>query len=197
MKTLKNLFLTVLFTIGLVSTSFATKDTVIVVSTSQVTDMNNVVITSVNMNVGDTLLVYNTSGVTVDFVCNTTTFTSICGTCSFEYKTLVTDVPSFVLKAVYMSTTINLPLTVNVNNITTGISENINKIEFGAFPNPVTDNLTISANTELGQVKVFNLTGQLVYKETVESNKIVLGFTAMPQGFYTIEVGGIRKVVIK
>lgn len=197
MKTLKNLFLTVLFVIGLVSTSFATKDTVIVASTTQVYDMNMNLITSVNLNSGDTLLVYNTSGITVDFICNTTTFTSICGTCSFEYKTLPTDAPSFVLKATYMSTTINLPLTVYVNNITTGISENTNKIEFEAFPNPVTENLTISANTELGKVTVTNLTGQVVFTDLVNDTKTNIDFTTFANGVYVVQVGGTTEKVIK
>ena len=196
MKTLKNLFLTILFTIGLVSTSFATKDTIIVSSTTQVYNTNMVLITNITDNSGDTLLVYNTSGMTVDFICNTTTFTSVCGTCSFEYKVLPTDAPSFILKASAFSTTYNL-ITVNVNNITTGISENTNKIEFGAFPNPVTDILTVSASKELGQVTVINLSGQVVFTDLVTDTKTNIDFTVFAPGVYVVQVGKSSRKIEK
>lgn len=201
MKTLKNLFLTILFTIGLVSTSFATKDTLKVVSTTQVYHtvggIDNLV-TSINVNVGDTIHIENWSNQTADFILNTTTFTNICGVmCGFDYKVVSADAPSFVLKAVVMSTTVNLPMTVYVNNITTGISENINKIEFGAFPNPVTENLTISANTELGQVTVINLSGQVVFTDLVTDTKTNIDFTVFAPGVYVVQVGGTTKKVIK
>lgn len=199
MKTLKNLFLTILFTIGLVSTSFATKDTLLVVSTTQVYHVVSGtpnLVTSITVNSGDTLVVQNQSGITADFTLNTTTVTGVCGMCDFQYKTLPTDAPNFILKVTAFSTTYNL-ITVNVNNITTGISENTNKIEFGAFPNPVTDNLTISAIKELGQVTVTNLNGQEVYSETISEKSTNIDFTLLGKGMYIVQVGETRKKVVK
>lgn len=199
MKTLKNLFLTILFTIGLVSTSFATKDTLLVVSTTQVYHVVSGtpnLVTSITVNSGDTLVVQNQSGITADFTLNTTTVTGVCGMCDFQYKTLPTDAPNFILKVTAFSTTYNL-ITVNVNNITTGISENTNKIEFGAFPNPVTDILTVSASKELGQVTVINLSGQVVFTDLVTDTKTNIDFTVFAPGVYVVQVGGTTKKVIK
>lgn len=200
MKTLKNLFLTILFTIGLVSTSFATKDTIIVASPTQIYHVvsgTQVPITSFSTNVGDTIRIENWSGYTSDFILNTTTFSGICGTmCGFDYKVQVTDVPSFTLKAVIMPSTLNL-IPIYVNNITTGISENTNKIEFGAFPNPVTDILTVSASKELGQVTVINLSGQVVFTDLVTDTKTNIDFTVFAPGVYVVQVGGTTKKVIK
>lgn len=200
MKTLKNLFLTILFTIGLVSTSFATKDTIIVASPTQIYHVvsgTQVPITSFSTNVGDTIRIENWSGYTSDFILNTTTFSGICGTmCGFDYKVQATDVPSFTLKAVIMSSTLNL-IPIYVNNITTGISENTNKIEFGAFPNPVTDVLTVTASKELGRVSVTNTVGQVVFSDLISETKININFAELPPGVYIVQVGSTKKKIIK
>jgi len=201
MSTLKNLFLTVLFTIGMVSTSFANKDTIKVSSPTQVYHTVGGVdylVTSITVNVGDTLHVENWANITADFILNTTTVSGVCGTmCGFDYKVVVADAPSFVLKAVVMSNTVNLPMTVYVNNVTTGISENTNKVEFGVFPNPVVDYLTISFTKDLGKVTVTNLTGQVVFTDVVNTNKTNIDFTTFANGVYVVQVGVAKKMIKK
>lgn len=200
MKTLKNLFLTILFTIGLVSTSFAIKDT-IAVSQTNVYHMvagNMVSVTSLTVNVNDTIVCYNSLGTTADFIMNATTFTNISSGASFQYKIPPTDAPNFLVRVfVPLNSTTYDVITVYVNNITTGISENTNKIEFGAFPNPVTDVLTVTASKELGRVSVTNTVGQVVFSDLISETKININFAELPPGVYIVQVGSTKKKIIK
>jgi hypothetical protein len=202
MKTLKNLFLTILFATGLVSTASATKDTIRVANTTQIYHLvagNPVLVTSINVNVGDTIVVENWSTITADFTMNTTTFTNICGTmCDFQYKVLPTDVPSFTITAFVPlnSTTYNL-ITVYVNNITTGISVNTNKIGLEVYPNPVLNELMIKSDNQLGEVSIFNISGQLIFEDKVEDNTTKVDFHTYSSGVYFVRVGDKVYKIIK
>ncbi len=193
MKTLKTLFLTLILAIGLTSTASATKDTVTYQPGTTV--VNGVPSTTMTVNVGDTIVFQSAMLYSVNYMVNTTSFPSIFNT-YFQYKVLVTDVPNFIVTATYMSFTQTV-VTVYVNGITTGVAENTNKIQFNSFPNPVTDELTINATSNLGKVSVVSLTGQVVFNETINEPTTKVDFTTFAPGTYVVIVGNTTRKIIK
>ena len=193
-KQLKTLFLTLILAIGFTSTSFAVKDTVIRL-TSTWQNMQGSAITTLTTNIGDTVVIGNWTSVTLTFVVNTTTTTSASGS-YFMYKVTSVDVPNFNITASYMGVSSTLP--VYVNQSTTGIVDITNKVQFNAFPSPVTDVLTIKGPTNLGTINVFSLTGQVVFSDVVKETSTRVDFSILPVGIYFVRVGDvIRKVIRK
>lgn len=86
-----------------------------------------------------------------------------------------------------------------------GIKENSNKISFTLFPNPVSDKITISANTDLSkdlQVSIADVTGKLVKSEMIDADlKNYINVSDLEKGIYflTINADGVnsRKKFIK
>ncbi len=194
-KQLHKFCLTLLLAIGLTSTSFATKDTV-AIQPNYVTDMQGNTLTSLTTNVSDTLVIGNGCPISVTFVVNTTTFTSIPSGVTFTYVVKSTDVPNFHINwnvPVYG----NQSFLVNVNSITTGIADNTNKVQFNAFPNPVTDVLTIKSPTNLGTVNVFSLNGQVVFSDVVKETSTSVDFTTFSPGTYIVRVGNVTRTIVK
>lgn len=198
MKTLKTLFLTLIMAIGFASTASATKDTVTYQPGTTV--INGISHPSssatLTVNVGDTIVFQSLIGGPLNYMVNTTSFPGITAMQYFQYKVVGTDVPSFTVSATYMSITQTV-MTVYVNNITTGITENTNKVQFNSFPNPVTDELTINATSNLGKVSVVSLTGQVVFNETINEPTTKVDFTTFAPGTYFVVVGNTTRKIIK
>ena len=194
-KQLHKFCLTLLLAIGLTSTSFATKDTV-AIQPNYVTDMQGNTLTSLTTNVSDTLVIGNGCPISVTFVVNTTTFTSIPSGVTFTYVVKSTDVPNFHINwnvPVYG----NQSFLVNVNSITTGIADNTNKVQFNAFPNPVKDLLTLKSPNALGTIKVYSIAGKLVFTEIVKESETIIDVSAFSPGMYFVRVGDSIKKIIK
>ena len=199
MKTLKTLFLTLIMAIGFASTASATKDTLMLYSghVEQLVGGVGNTITSFTTNVGDTIVFRNFIGMAGTFQVNTTTYTSVPLNAYFPgtgYVVTSADLPNFPVKFVLTNYTF---ITITVNNITTGVSENTNKIQFNSFPNPVTDELTINASTNLGKVTVMSLTGQVVFNETINENSTKVDFSLFAPGTYIVTVGNSTRKIIK
>ena len=192
MKTLKTLFLTLILAIGLTSTASATKDTVIYNGS---TTVNGVPSTTMTVNIGDTIVFQSAMLYSINYMVNTTSFPGIFNT-YFQYKVVGTDVPSFTVTATAFSMTQTV-VTVYVNSITTGVAENTNKVQFNSFPNPVTDELTINATSNLGKVSVVSLTGQVVFNETINEPTTKVDFTTFAPGTYVVIVGNTTRKIIK
>jgi len=197
MKTLKTLFLTLIMAIGFASTASATKDTL--VYSFGTTVINGVPHTSssasLTVNVGDTLVFQSLIGGSVNYMVDTISFT-ISYSQYFQYKVVASDVPNFIVTATAFSMTQTV-VTVYVNGITTGVAENTNKIQFNSFPNPVTDELTINATSNLGKVSVVSLTGQVVFNETINEPTTKVDFTTFAPGTYVVIVGNTTRKIIK
>lgn len=198
MKTLKTLFLTLILAIGLTSTASATKDTVIYQAGTTVVNGVNLPSTSatLTLNIGDTIVFKSNISVSANYMVNTTSFSGVTMGQYFQYKVVGTDFPSFTVTATAFSITQPV-ITVYVNGITTGVAENTNKIQFNSFPNPVTDELTINATSNLGKVSVVSLTGQVVFNETINEPTTKVDFTTFAPGTYVVIVGNTTRKIIK
>ncbi len=59
---------------------------------------------------------------------------------------------------------------------------------FSYGPNPVTENLHVSASTVIEEVIIYNLVGQQVLSRTGDSNQMTLGLGSLEQGVYSVKV---------
>ena len=69
---------------------------------------------------------------------------------------------------------------------TTATSENIEIQDVVMYPNPTKDMVFIEANG-LRLVRVFNMMGQEIQNQTIESSRVTIDLSAQPQGCYFIE----------
>ena len=195
-KQLHKFCLTLILAIGLTSTAFATRDS-LVLNADYVTDAQGTTLTSLTVSVGDTLIMVNGTPITVTYVVNTTTFTSIPSGTIFTYKVKPTDVPNFNIKW-------NVPFygnqafPINVNASTTSIKEATDNVQFNAFPNPVKDLLTLKSPNALGTVKVYSIAGKLVFTEIVKESETNIDVSAFSPGMYFVEnIMNGKKIVTK
>ncbi|QAA82934.1 T9SS type A sorting domain-containing protein [Aequorivita sp. H23M31] len=82
---------------------------------------------------------------------------------------------------------------INVAGNTVGINENeISNINY--FPNPVKDNLTISAANSIDAITVYNLLGQTVMQAQPRSTNVVLDLSSLPTGTYVLKANAADSV---
>jgi PKD repeat protein len=82
-----------------------------------------------------------------------------------------------------------------------GINE-LNQNSVSVYPNPVTDKVTVKSNNNIKEVQIFNVTGQVVFNQTINSKIITIYTTGLSAGVYTVKAitdnGTItRKIVIQ
>jgi len=80
--------------------------------------------------------------------------------------------------------------------------DEISLFEYNVYPNPTTDNITISSEENIEAISVFNLLGELVVRqENINTNSTIVNLSAMENGVYmvTITVDGLSssKYVVK
>ncbi len=77
--------------------------------------------------------------------------------------------------------------TTNAVFIISGIKTN--KIEgLKIYPNPVTNYLNISANEILDKVSVTDISGQVIYTESINAMNKIIDFSSLSKGMYLIEI---------
>ncbi|QYJ68050.1 Ig-like domain-containing protein [Flavobacterium litorale] len=76
-------------------------------------------------------------------------------------------------------------------------SNDFNRNKFSFYPNPVKDVLTVSYNSEITSVAVFNLLGQQVMAEQPNTSEVKLDMTSLSDGTYlvTITAGNIVETI--
>jgi len=81
-----------------------------------------------------------------------------------------------------------------------GIHEN-QEISFEIAPNPVNDFLSISTNTKIGKIKIYNSIGQTVKIYDLDKTKITINLTGLQSGIYmffaNVKNRQIKKLFIK
>ena len=92
-------------------------------------------------------------------------------------------------------------ITITVN-ICTNITEMVLKNNVNLYPNPVSDQLHVSVdNYELQQVKIYDVTGELVFEKEMKDQNSKLDLSHLTKGIYFIEMqtnaGCITKKLIK
>ncbi|MCR5860881.1 T9SS type A sorting domain-containing protein [Flavobacterium sp. J372] len=81
-------------------------------------------------------------------------------------------------------------------SVTLGTTENVFK-SLKSYPNPAQNIFTISNNTIIDKVEVYNLTGQLVKSETINTETAVLKIADLQNGIYMMKVnsGNAEKTI--
>ena len=82
------------------------------------------------------------------------------------------------------------------NNRGVGVSSFAHNNFVVAYPNPVSDMITLSASMPLGKITVMNNLGQVVYSEQTQLKEKQLDLSMLPPGIYSISVlNGYSKIV--
>ena len=68
-----------------------------------------------------------------------------------------------------------------------GIQE-VSALQFTYFPNPVNDQLTINAQTNIDNIVVLNMLGQVVSRQSPNSLNCLVDMAAMRTGVYFVQV---------
>ena len=78
-----------------------------------------------------------------------------------------------------------------VNNITTP------DIKIHLFPNPATNELSITATADINSIIISNLTGQTIFHNTYKTEDVQINVADLPKGVYFVKVNGseVRKFV--
>ena len=58
------------------------------------------------------------------------------------------------------------------------------------FPNPVTDQLTVTANIKINNAIISDVLGHVLYTLTGDANKIGINVSILPAGMYFIKING-------
>ncbi len=79
-----------------------------------------------------------------------------------------------------------------------GVTE-LNVQRLALYPNPADQQVTIEANTALGQLTVYDLTGRIVYAEQgIAAERTRLNVAQWQAGVYLVETAGTRvRLVVK
>lgn len=201
MKTLKTLFLSLILLISFNSTVSAKNDTLFLAVNSIYNTQGTLIGATYTVNIGDTLTFISNYSSQTSFKVNTTNFLFMNTSSTRTISVSGSDVPTInVSKYQNANGTGSLTLqgTINVNSGTaTSLTETQNKIQFNIFPNPVVDELTINGTTKLGQVSVFDITGQVLFNEFVNETTTKLDFTKFSSGTYIVVVGNTTRKIIK
>jgi hypothetical protein len=72
-----------------------------------------------------------------------------------------------------------------LGNITTSVAE-IHSLAFSVYPNPCSGNFTLTGNSLISEVSIFNMQGQQVYSDVVRGMKQVVDMSGMGKGMYFI-----------
>lgn len=56
------------------------------------------------------------------------------------------------------------------------------------YPNPATQNISISSATTINKVEIFNLTGQLLYANTFNARNVLVDITQLMPGLYFVKI---------
>lgn len=69
--------------------------------------------------------------------------------------------------------------------------------QISMFPNPATDELTISVTNEIISIVIYNFIGQTVYTRDFNTKQVQIDVSALPAGVYFVKINGteVRKFV--
>ena len=84
------------------------------------------------------------------------------------------------------------------------VSQNTNKVNIQAYPNPATDVLSISFEEELnGTIELYNASGQVTAEQTANGKLVTIDVSGVSEGLYLIMLAqdgtttALGKVMIK
>ncbi|MFH1051777.1 MAG: T9SS type A sorting domain-containing protein [bacterium] len=71
------------------------------------------------------------------------------------------------------------------------------EFEYSVYPNPVNDILHIEANEELGNVKIYNILGSLVFDEIIYYKQSRINLELLPSGLYICDIRNCRRLFVR
>ncbi|MFI1744340.1 T9SS type A sorting domain-containing protein [Thalassobellus sediminis] len=83
---------------------------------------------------------------------------------------------------------------------TAGIEDFANSVDFKAYPNPTSSNITIKAKngfTVGATLNVYDVRGRILLNKTLSSSSNVVNFSSLPSGSYFVKVSNKGETVVK
>lgn len=78
-----------------------------------------------------------------------------------------------------------------------GINEFENKNEVLVYPNPVIDNINIKSNNALGEIKIYDVSGNLIINQKNLNNETIINVSFLKSGIYVIILNNLSYKLIK
>ena len=82
------------------------------------------------------------------------------------------------------------------NDLTLSVDDAAKVIDLRMYPNPASDDVTLSATAEIGHVEVYAANGALVMTSDIDDTCGTINVSALPAGVYLAKVGNIVKRLI-
>ena len=83
-------------------------------------------------------------------------------------------------------------------SLPTGINTETSSTTASIFPNPATNNITITTELAASEISITNTTGQNVYQKTINKSSLKIDVQNFPKGIYFVNVNNhIKKLIIK
>jgi PKD repeat protein len=116
---------------------------------------------------------------------------------AIHYNTPGTYNVKLVVTSDFGSNTLTKTNYIHVGGV--GINE-LNQNIISVYPNPVKDMMTVQANSNIKEIYIYNMTGQLVLNQVVSSNKVNVTITGLSSGIYSLKAildnGTITKKIV-
>jgi hypothetical protein len=84
-----------------------------------------------------------------------------------------------------------------IDHLITNISEKFDSQSFVVYPNPANELVSIKTNKHLKKVQLFNISGQLVFDQTVSGNKTAINIADFKSGIYVLKVFSHNQIITK
>jgi predicted esterase len=81
--------------------------------------------------------------------------------------------------------------------VSTNVNEVLSQNDFTLFPNPATDRLVVTSDSEIESLTVYDLVGQPVLQKSGFLNSYTLNIADLPRGIYLIKVQTGQKRMVK
>jgi hypothetical protein len=75
--------------------------------------------------------------------------------------------------------------------------EELNAAGVIVYPNPVNDILTINSEKEIGEIKIYDVVGKLVYQELIKNSNAEIDVREFEPGIYFVEIARMRMKFVK
>ena len=73
-----------------------------------------------------------------------------------------------------------------MNTISLGLE--INEISFDLFPNPAIDNIKIKSHSQNNRIRLFDITGNLLFSKKFYSDSFSLNISSLSSGIYILRL---------
>ena len=84
-----------------------------------------------------------------------------------------------------------------VQDITTGINNKSFNNSISTFPNPANSEINIISSSAIGNVKLINSVGQIVFENIINSNSYVMNTANFEKGMYVMRIENEKGVSTK